>query len=100
MEGGEGSGCPAPPPFGFLQKCVFMHGSVFRLSGLLLIYSLFLLYLSLGTKNLNETGFLFNYHRGSNILTSEKSFRMDKSLSIEKHFKNSFFRMVESVDFG
>ena len=38
--GGGGGGLVAPPPSRILQKCVFMHGSVFRLSSLLPIYSL------------------------------------------------------------
>ena len=38
--GGEGGGLVAPPPSRILQKCVFLHGSVFRLSSLLPIYSL------------------------------------------------------------
>ena len=38
--GGGGGGLVAPPPSRILQKCVFMLGSVFRLSSLHPIYSL------------------------------------------------------------
>ena len=66
-------GCRAPPPSCILQKCVFMHGSVF-LSSLLPVYSLSFSKPQSGNQKLNDPpsrkiAFLFNYLRGSNIFT-------------------------------
>ena len=70
---GAGRGFPAPPPSCILQKCVFMHGSVFGLSSSFPYVVSLLLNPSLGTMKLSKspsrkTGFLFSYLGGSNIL--------------------------------